>query len=283
MPNKKILITGANGQLGSEIKSIANRENFIFTDTAELDITDRQAVAGFISQNNVKIIVNCAAYTNVDKAGEESEKANLINHLAVKNLAEITEKGKVTLIHISTDYVFGGTKNTPYTETDEVSPLGIYGKTKWLGEEAVRQSGANHLIIRTSWLYSRFGHNFVKTIQKLSGERSELNVVFDQTGTPTNAADLAKSIVHIIDNELYINKKETYHFSNEGVCSWYDFAAEIVSLTGNACRVRPCLSAEFPSKVTRPAYSVLDKSKFKTDFGIDIPHWKESLQRSEVV
>ncbi|GJQ07384.1 NAD(P)-dependent oxidoreductase [Capnocytophaga cynodegmi] len=276
---KNILVTGANGQLGSEIQNIQGKtKNYFFTDASDLDITDRQAISDFVKKNNIQIVVNCAAYTNVDKAEDDIQTANLINNIAVGYLAEVCKENNASLIHISTDYVFGGTKNTPYSETDPTEPLGIYGRTKLEGEKAIQNADIDYLIIRTSWLYSlSFGHNFVKTIQRLSSERNELKVVFDQVGTPTNARDLAAFIVHIIEKDLY-KKREVYHFSNEGVCSWFDFATEIVRMSGNDCLVKPCLSSEFPSKVKRPSYSVLDKSKLKNDFNYTISHWKEALK-----
>ncbi|MFJ1430450.1 dTDP-4-dehydrorhamnose reductase [Capnocytophaga canimorsus] len=276
---KNILVTGANGQLGSEIQNIQGKtKNYFFTDASDLDITDRQAISDFVKKNNIQIVVNCAAYTNVDKAEDDIQTANLINNIAVGYLAEVCKENNASLIHISTDYVFGGTKNTPYSETDPTEPLGIYGRTKLEGEKAIQNADIDYLIIRTSWLYSlSFGHNFVKTIQRLSSERNELKVVFDQVGTPTNARDLATFIVHIIEKDL-CKKREVYHFSNEGVCSWFDFATEIVRMSGNDCLVKPCLSSEFPSKVKRPSYSVLDKSKLKNDFNYTISHWKEALK-----
>ncbi|ATA77268.1 Spore coat polysaccharide biosynthesis protein spsK [Capnocytophaga canimorsus] len=276
---KNILITGADGQLGSEIQNIQGKtKNYFFTDASDLDITDRQAISDFVKKNNIQIVVNCAAYTNVDKAEDDIQTANLINNIAVGCLAEVCRENNASLIHISTDYVFGGTKNTPYSEADPTEPLGIYGRTKLEGEKAIQNADIDYLIIRTSWLYSlSFGHNFVKTIQRLSSERNELKVVFDQVGTPTNARDLAAFIVHIIEKDL-CKKREVYHFSNEGVCSWFDFATEIVRMSGNDCLVKPCLSSEFPSKVKRPSYSVLDKSKLKNDFNYTISHWKEALK-----
>ncbi|MFK8296375.1 dTDP-4-dehydrorhamnose reductase [Capnocytophaga canimorsus] len=276
---KNILVTGANGQLGSEIQNIQGKtKNYFFTDASDLDITDRQAISDFVKKNNIQIVVNCAAYTNVDKAEDDIQTANLINNIAVGYLAEVCKENNASLIHISTDYVFGGTKNTPYSETDPTEPLGIYGRTKLEGEKAIQNADIDYLIIRTSWLYSlSFGNNFVKTIQRLSSERNELKVVFDQVGTPTNARDLAAFIVHIIEKDL-CKKREVYHFSNEGVCSWFDFATEIVRMSGNDCLVKPCLSSEFPSKVKRPSYSVLDKSKLKNDFNYTISHWKEALK-----
>lgn len=274
-----VLVTGANGQLGSEIQNNTHRiNNYYFSDADSLDITDAQAIRAFVQQHAINLIVNCAAYTNVDKAEDDCTTAEAINHTAVAHLASVCKEFQLPLIHISTDYVFGGTKNTPYRETDATQPLGVYGRTKLAGEQAIQNSGIEHLIIRTSWLYSlRFGNNFVKTIQRLSGERPQLKVVADQVGTPTNAADLADFIVQAIENAWYRGKREVYHFSNEGVCSWYDFAVAIVAATGNTCEVLPCTSAEFPSKVTRPSYSVLDKTKLKTDFGYRIPYWRDSF------
>ncbi|MEN2719259.1 dTDP-4-dehydrorhamnose reductase [Capnocytophaga sputigena] len=274
-----VLVTGANGQLGSEIQNNTHRiSNYYFSDADSLDITDARAIRAFVQQHAINLIVNCAAYTNVDKAEDDCATAEAINHTAVAHLASVCKEFQLPLIHISTDYVFGGTKNTPYSETDATQPLGVYGRTKLAGEQAIQNSGIEHLIIRTSWLYSlRFGNNFVKTIQRLSGERPQLKVVADQVGTPTNAADLADFIVQAIENAWYRGKREVYHFSNEGVCSWYDFAVAIVAASGNVCEVLPCTSAEFPSKVTRPSYSVLDKTKLKTDFGYRIPYWRDSF------
>lgn len=274
-----VLVIGANGQLGSEIQNNTHRiSNYYFSDADSLDITDARAIRAFVQQHAINLIVNCAAYTNVDKAEDDCATAEAINHTAVAHLASVCKEFQLPLIHISTDYVFGGTKNTPYSETDATQPLGVYGRTKLAGEQAIQNSGIEHLIIRTSWLYSlRFGNNFVKTIQRLSGERPQLKVVADQVGTPTNAADLADFIVQAIENAWYRGKREVYHFSNEGVCSWYDFAVAIVAASGNVCEVLPCTSAEFPSKVTRPSYSVLDKTKLKTDFGYRIPYWRDSF------
>ena len=274
-----VLVTGANGQLGSEIQNNTHRiSNYYFSDADSLDITDARAIRAFVQQHAINLIVNCAAYTNVDKAEDDCATAEAINHTAVAHLASVCKEFQLPLIHISTDYVFGGTKNTPYSETYATQPLGVYGRTKLAGEQAIQNSGIEHLIIRTSWLYSlRFGNNFVKTIQRLSGERPQLKVVADQLGTPTNAADLADFIVQAIENAWYRGKREVYHFSNEGVCSWYDFAVAIVAATGNTCEVLPCTSAEFSSKVTRPSYSVLDKTKLKTDFGYRIPYWRDSF------
>lgn len=277
--SKNILITGSNGQLGSEIRVLSENSNyhFFFTDVVELDITDKTAINKFVSENEIDIVVNCAAYTNVDKAEDDVELADKINHLAVRNLAEVCAERNAQLVHISTDYVFDGTKNFPYVETDPTSALGVYGRTKLDGENAVIHSGCEYLIIRTSWLYSTFGNNFVKTMKRLTYEKESLKVVFDQVGTPTYAGDLAKAILEIIETENYKGNSGVYHFSNEGVCSWYDFAIEIRDLFGNECDVQPCHSDEFPSKVKRPNFSVLNKTKIKDTFGLKIPHWKEAL------
>ena len=276
-----ILVTGANGQLGSEIRvATSDKDNYIFTDVEELDITNLEKVRNFVVQNRVGAIVNCAAYTNVDKAEEDAITADLINHQAVRNLAVVCKEFGATLIHISTDYVFDGTQNTPYVEEDVTSPQGVYGKSKLEGERAILNSGCEYLIVRTSWLYSSFGTNFAKTMRRLTAEKDTLNVVFDQVGTPTYAADLANILVSIIEKNQYKGNAGIYHFSNEGVCSWYDFAIEIRKLSGNACDIKPCHSNEFPSKVKRPNYSVLDKTKIKKTFGVEISHWKEALERN---
>lgn len=277
---KNILITGANGQLGREMRRLGelSSNNYIFTDVEELDITDSAAVAAFLSENKTDVIVNCAAYTNVDKAEGDEASAMLINATAVKNLAEAAKSIDATLFHISTDYVFGHEGNTPRTEEMPLNPLGVYGRTKLAGEEAIASVGCKALIIRTAWLYSEFGNNFVKTMLRLTAERETLNVVFDQVGTPTYAGDLALTIFSIIEGDIYAGNEGIYHFSDEGVCSWYDFAVEIARLSGHGkCRILPCHSNEFPSPVMRPPYSVLDKTKIKNRFGIDIPHWRESL------
>jgi dTDP-4-dehydrorhamnose reductase len=277
---KNILVTGANGQLGNEMRRVGSTSpnNYIFTDIAELDITDKQAVMEFVRNNKVDIIINCAAYTNVDKAEDDAQTAMLINSTAVANLAAAAKSVNGTLIHISTDYVFGTESNTPRTEDMPVNPLGVYGKTKLEGEKEIAASGCKALIFRTAWLYSEFGNNFVKTMLRLTAERPHLNVVFDQVGTPTYAGDLAVLIHSIIEYGLYEGNEGIYHFSNEGVCSWYDFACEIAVAAGHtACQIDPCHSNEFPSKVVRPPYSVLDKSKVKRVFGVDIPHWRSSL------
>lgn len=273
-----ILVTGANGQLGNEIRrrSVGCNHHFTFTDVAELDITDAAAVLEMASNTKAEFIINCAAYTNVDKAEDDEQTAHLINCTATANLAAAAKQVGATLIHVSTDYVFDGCGCTPYTEEAAVAPTGAYGRTKLAGEQAIAESGCKHIIIRTAWLYSSFGRNFVKTMRTLTAERELLQVVFDQVGSPTYAGDLADAILHIVEGGTH-EAYGTYHYSNEGVCSWYDFAKEICEMSGNVCDIRPCHSNEFPSKVARPHYSVLDKTKIKTTFGISIPHWKESL------
>ena len=276
----RILVTGANGQLGSEMRKLGavSPNEYIFTDVAELDITDKSAVMAFAEQNNINIIVNCAAYTNVDKAEDDEATAELINATAVRNLAEAAKAQDATLFHVSTDYVFGAEGNTPRSEDMPTNPLGVYGTTKLHGEQAIQEVGAKAIIIRTAWLYSEFGNNFLKTMLRLTKEKESLNVVFDQVGTPTYAGDLALVIFSIIEGNIYIGNEGTYHFSNEGVCSWYDFATEIAIAAGHeGCNIQPCHSSEFPSKVTRPPYSVLDKTKIKQTFGVDIPHWRDSM------
>lgn len=276
-----ILVTGANGQLGNEMRRLGavSPNNYIFTDVAELDITDANAVLAAVKENAVEIIVNCAAYTNVDKAESDEATAELINATAVSNLARAMKEVGGTLFHVSTDYVFGLDGNTPRTEDMPVNPLGVYGRTKLNGELAIKESGCKALIFRTAWLYSEFGNNFLKTMMRLTAEREQLNVVFDQVGTPTYAGDLALAIFSIIEAGVYEGNEGIYHFSDEGICSWYDFAVEIAAATGNTnCRISPCHSSEFPSPVTRPPYSVLDKTKIKNTFDIDIPHWRESME-----
>lgn len=275
----KILVTGSNGQLGKEMRRVATEQccehEFVFTDVAELDITDPDAVA--TAAKGVGAIVNCAAYTNVDAAEDQEDLAYRINATAVANLASAAKVEGAILIHVSTDYVFGGDGNTPCTENMTPSPQSAYGRTKLAGEQAIAASGCRSIIIRTAWLYSIHGKNFVKTMLNLMAGRPSLNVVFDQVGTPTYAGDLADTIGTIINTQ---NPAEgIYHYSNEGVCSWYDFAVAIGSLASTLCVVNPCHSNEFPSKVTRPAFSVLDKTKIRAAFKLSIPHWYSSLVR----
>lgn len=277
-----ILITGSNGQLGNEMQRLgaASANNYIYTDVADLDITDKAAVGRFVADNGIDVIVNCAAYTDVDKAETDSAAALAINCDAVRNLAEAAEANGTTLIHVSTDYVFDGTGCIPLREDDPTAPTGVYGATKLAGEMAIAETGCRALIFRTAWLYSEFGNNFVKTMIRLTSERENLNVVFDQVGSPTYAGDLARTIFDIVENGKYEGNAGIYHFSDEGVCSWYDFACAIAELAGNTeCNIAPCHSDEYPSKVKRPNYSVLDKTKIKRTFGTTIPHWRESLEK----
>ena len=275
-----ILITGANGQLGRSLQRLGgvSPHNYICTDVAELDITDAGAVLRAVREQRIDVIVNCAAYTDVEKAEEAEARADLLNHKAAGNLAAAAKETGATLFHVSTDYVFDGTAHTPYTEDVTPSPLGAYGRTKLAGERAVMASGCRYLIFRTAWLYSEYGKNFLKTMLCLSSERERLQVVFDQIGTPTYAGDLALALFSIIEAGRYAGNEGVYHFTNEGVCSWYDFATEIAAAAGHdKCRIIPCHTSEFPTKATRPAYSVLDKTKVKQTFQMDIPHWREAM------
>lgn len=277
-----ILVTGANGQLGNCVRKAAadSKDNYIFTDVAELDITDADAVANMVRENDIDVVVNCAAYTNVDKAESDEAFAEMLNAKAVENLARAVKANGGTLIHISTDYVFGGSHgNTPRTEEEPVNPTGVYGITKLHGEQAVAASGCKALIFRTAWLYSEYGKNFVKTMLNLISTKPELKVVFDQVGTPTYAQDLADAVFGIIESRNFEGNEGIYHYSNEGVCSWYDFTKMIAEIAGNtSCDVQPCHSDEFPSPVVRPSYSVLDKTKFKNVFGLRVPYWTDSLK-----
>ncbi|CAA6827815.1 MAG: dTDP-4-dehydrorhamnose reductase (EC [uncultured Sulfurovum sp.] len=277
MPN--VLVTGSKGQLGSEIEVLSNNYayNFFFTDKEELDIVNQKSINNFIELNDVSIIINCAAYTTVDKAEEEKELADKVNHRAVKYLAETSKEKNIQLIHISTDYVFDGCNFKPYLETDSTNPNGVYGQTKLDGEKIMLEiNPKNSIIIRTSWVYSSFGVNFVKTMLKLGKERDALGVIFDQVGTPTYAKDLAKAILDIlpkIDNE----QVEVYNYSNEGVLSWYDFAKEIMRMAKIECTINPIETKEYPTPAKRPHYSLLNKSKIKKEFDLQIPFWKDSV------
>ena len=280
-----ILVTGGNGQLGSEIKGLApsyNKFRFFFMDLPELDICNPDELAVFFRENNIHTVINCAAYTAVDKAEQEAEIAEKVNSEGVLNLVNAVAKIKGKLIHISTDYVFDGNSFLPYQESDEVNPIGMYGNTKRRGELAVINSDIDAIVIRTSWLYSAYGNNFVKTMLRLGHERAELGVVFDQVGTPTNASDLAKvclDILSIKTSEKISDKGNIYHFSNEGVASWYDFAVAIMDLGGVDCKVKPIETKEYPTPAKRPCFSVLNKSKIKKDFEIEIPFWRDSLRK----
>ena len=286
-----ILVTGANGQLGSEMRIVSKDSvhRYVFTDvvdlpdveTVKLDITDLDAVRRIVNEYGVDAIVNCAAYTNVDKAETDVDLCRLLNAKAPENLAVAMKEVGGLLIHVSTDYVFGGEPyNTPCTEDRTGTPTGVYGQTKLEGEKAVQAVGCHHIIIRTAWLYSEFGKNFVKTMLALTSSRPQLNVVFDQVGTPTYALDLAEVIGKIIEEGTYVGNDGIYHYSNEGVCSWFDFTKMIAQYAGNTgCDIRPCHSDEFPSPVKRPSYSVLDKTKIKSVFGVRVPYWTDSLQK----
>ena len=278
---KKILVTGSNGQLGSEIKKIASAHpgfEFIFTDIEELDLTKPEAVESFFKQNSIDICINCAAHNAVDKAVEEPSAAFLLNTDVVDKLAKICAKYGTLLVHFSTDYVFEGNNSTPYIETETASPQTIYGLSKRKGEQLALEFAERVIIIRTSWLYSVYNHNFVKTIMRLLSEREQIEVVNDQIGTPTFAGDLAKAVLAILSKIGNKPIKEIYHYSNEGVASWYDFAVAIKELSGYNCKVLPVESGKFPTKAIRPHYSVLNKTKIKTDFGIEIPYWRDSLK-----
>lgn len=276
---KNILVTGAKGQLGNALQSIAAQYpdlSFLYTDREELDITDAAAVSDFFGRQTINAVINCAAYTAVDKAEQDEEAAFLLNFQAPLILAEACAEHNTTFIHISTDYVFDGSANRPYRETDDASPNGIYGASKLRGEAAVLGYHPNAVVIRTSWLYSRTGVNFALRMQQLMQEKESLNVVFDQTGTPTYASDLATAILTILQHPGGITGG-IYHYSNEGVASWYDFAIAIKALTGSKCVIRPVTSDQYPTAAKRPAYSVLNKEKIKAAFGLEIPYWKDSL------
>lgn len=280
MSKQNILLTGCNGQLGSEIRALENQyEDYCFfnTDVNELDITNQLAVEHFVASHEISGIVNCAAYTAVDKAESAKEQCTTLNTVAPAYLAAAVEKRGGWMIHISTDYVFNGTKHTPYLESDTPSPDSVYGSTKLAGELGVSKFCSRSMIIRTAWLYSPFGNNFVKTMIRLGRERSELGVIFDQIGTPTYAHDLAQAILTIIVKGI---QPGVYHFTDEGVTSWYDFTKSIHRISGiTGCHVRPLHTSEYPTAARRPYYSVLDKSKIKTAYDIEIPHWEESLEK----
>ena len=280
-----ILVTGSNGQLGSEIKDIAasyRNFRFFFTDLPVLDICNTNQLGVFIAKNKIDTVINCAAYTAVDAAEENVVIAEQVNGAGVLNLVNALAKVKGKLIHISTDYVFDGNGFLPYQESDKTNPIGVYGKTKRIGELAVINGNIDGIVIRTSWLYSAYGTNFVKTMQRLGNERKELDVIYDQLGTPTNASDLAKTCLDILgyNKEININAKgNVYHYSNEGVASWYDFAKAIMELGKIECEVRPIETKDYPSAAKRPHFSVLNKAKIKNDFEIEIPYWRASLAR----
>ena len=285
-----ILVTGGNGQLGNEMRQVARNstDKYIFTDvvapegvdTTLLDITDLEAVRALVKQENISCIINCAAYTNVDKAETDEAFCEKLNAEAPENLAKAMKEVGGLLVHISTDYVFGGDPyNTPCREEQQGTPTGVYGKTKLLGEQKIEATGVDYLIFRTAWLYSEYGKNFCKTMLNLTATKPTLKVVFDQAGTPTYAYDLALAIYTIVSERKYVGNTGIYHYSNEGVCSWFDFTKMIAELSGQTgCDIQPCHSNEFPSPVKRPAYSVLDKTKFKETFGLKVPYWVDSLK-----
>lgn len=283
-----ILVTGANGQLGNEVQIVSkqsSKDHYFFTDVCDgyekLDITDIEKVRAFVKAHEINCIINCAAWTNVDKAETAGDIVETLNAVAPENLAKVMKEAGGLLVHISTDYVFGGDPyNTPCREDQKGTPTGVYGLTKLHGEQKIEATGCDHVIIRTAWLYSEFGHNFVKTMLNLTATKPMLKVVFDQTGTPTYAGDLANVIFDIVENRKFEGNTGVYHFSNEGVCSWYDFTKMIALLAGHTdCDIEPCHSDEYPSPVTRPAYSVLDKTKIKETFGVKIPYWLDSLKK----
>jgi len=278
-----VLITGASGQLGSEIESISSlypTMNFFFATSKIIDICNFNELESFVNQNNVDAIINCAAYTQVDKAEEEIELAEKVNIVGVANLVKVLKKSNGRLIHISTDYVFDGKNYIPYKESDSTNPLGVYGRTKLKGEEIIIDSDINAIIIRTSWLYSEFGSNFVKTMLRLGNERETLGVIADQVGTPTNANDLAFACLDILSNYDQLNKKGSiYHYSNEGAATWYDFATAIMELNETDCKVLPIETKDYPTLAVRPQYSILNKSKIKNDFDVSILNWRASLKK----
>ena len=283
-----ILVTGANGQLGTELRNVSSgsKDHWIFSDvnelpgveTVSLDITNASAVEIICESEKVDLIINCAAYTNVDMAEDDPAMAELLNHTAVKNLSSVASKRKAALIHISTDYIFNGEAFAPISEDAQPSPLGIYGATKYAGECAIQRSGCKAIILRTAWLYSPYGKNFVKTMRNLTSGRDNIKVVADQVGTPTYARDLAEFIAGIVAKRQ-LSLTGTYNFTDEGVTSWYDFAVAICRMSGNVCDIRPCTSSEYPTKARRPHYSVLDKSRVKNVFGVSLPWWQDSLRK----
>lgn len=279
---KTILVTGANGQLGNSIRLLAKhypQYNFLFTDVDTLDITDPQAVGKAIKDNQVDYVVNCAAYTAVDKAEDDEELCRRLNSYAVGVLGKAAHEAGAKMVHVSTDYVFSGTGYLPYKETDETRPVSVYGRTKLAGEQILQEVCPEAVIIRTAWLYSEFGSNFVKTVLRLGKERDELRFVFDQIGTPTYAGDLAAAVMAVVTaDEKGAYVPGIYHYSNEGVCSWYDFTIKILEIAGISSRVFPIETKEYPTKAVRPPYSVLNKSKIKQTYGIAIPHWEASLR-----
>jgi len=281
MPKLNILVTGQNGQLGQSLAKIAKdypQFDFIFLGREQLDLSQPATLANALENIAFDIIINCAAYTAVDKAESEPELADAINHLAVEQLAQICNQRRATLIHISTDYVFDGKNYNPYIETDPVDPQGVYGITKLKGEQAMQAVNPKGAIIRTSWVYSEFGNNFVKTMLRLGAERDSLNVIYDQVGSPTYATDLAQAILALLSQPEQLNQTQVYHYSNEGVCSWYDFAKAIFEMSGTRCKVNPIETKDYPTPANRPHYSLMNKAKIKQDYLITIPYWRDSLK-----
>ncbi|MBD0404477.1 dTDP-4-dehydrorhamnose reductase [Flammeovirga sp. EKP202] len=277
-----ILVTGKNGQLGSEIQELSynlQQFTFFFTDIGELDITNKSSVLSYFKENNIKLVINCAAYTAVDNAEDELDIADKVNNHAVNNLVRAAEINDAYIIHISTDYVFDGTNHSPYIESEITSPIGVYGQTKLDGEKHVINSSTRGVVIRTSWVYSKFGNNFVKTMMRLGKDRDELGVIADQVGTPTHAKDLAEVCLTLLSNQqLWSESNEIYHFSNDGVCSWYDFAFEIMRQNNISCTINPIGTEDYPTKAKRPSYSVLNKNKIKKQFNIKGKHWTVALE-----
>ncbi len=280
-----ILVTGANGQVGSEINHLSSAYpfEFIFTDAADLDITNSDAVFEFFKKNEITYVINCAAYTAVDKAEEDKELAAAVNVQGAMHLAQACTLRNIPLVHISTDYVYHDSQNTPFVEGDQTNPQGVYAATKLEGEEAIKKIHPRSMVIRTSWVYSTFGNNFVKTMLRLGNDRDELSVIFDQIGSPTYARDLAKGILDILHKLKQGDVSDTafnttYHYSNEGVCSWYDFAIAIFDINNVSCHVKPIVTAQYPTPAKRPPFSLLNKTKIKEAFGLEIPYWRDSLK-----
>ncbi len=278
----KVLITGSKGQLGNEIRMIAGSRpdwEFFYTDVEELDISNQQAVHEYLEKYQPDVLINCASYTAVDKAEENKSIAELINAKAVEILANECSRQDAFMVHVSTDFVFGGEKNTPYVEADFPNPRSIYALSKFHGEQAFLEQAAKGCIVRTSWLYSSFGHNFVKTMLKLGKEKDQLGVVYDQVGTPTYAHDLARAIFELLDHRDRMEALEIFHYSNEGIASWYDFSAAVMEYAGLHCHVKPLLAVEYPLPASRPHYSVMSKKKIREFLGTEIPHWRQSLEK----
>ena len=278
---KRVWVCGSKGQLGLSLQGIVggSKHRYFFTDV-EVDICSRDNVEEYVRQNEIDVIINCAAYTAVDAAEKDKEKAYAVNHLAVENLSLVAERNGVFLIHISTDYVFDGRASRPYMEDDAVNPMSVYGDSKWKGERAIEESGCKYIILRTAWLYSQYGKNFVKTMIRLTSEKESISVVNDQRGCPTYAGDLARVIYDVVERDDYEKNQGVYHYVGGGSCSWWELAREVARVAGNdRCEIKPCTTSEYPTAAHRPAYSVLDARKVQETFGIEIPHWKEALRK----